>query len=109
MTHGEYVSEVRSRIVKIAQLLLDEKLSYIEGARQICSLRVDAEVPERDSDFDAFIVIESETDDLPIGSVREHWSATALRKLGPEIEEAEHWAREIGTEASHALIRRFGV
>src|SRR5260221_14460885 len=109
MTHGEYVSGVRSQIVEIAHRLLNEKLSFLEGARQICSLRKDAEVPERDGDFDAFTVIESETDALPIGSVRQHWSEMALKDLEPEIEKAERWAREIGTGACHALIHRFRV
>jgi hypothetical protein len=43
-----------------------------------------------------------------VGEVRKLWSDSALRKLQPEIESAERWAREIATEACVRLVKRFG-
>ncbi|MBL0122806.1 MAG: DUF2489 domain-containing protein [Betaproteobacteria bacterium] len=88
MTHDEYVAQVRMRVANVAQRMLDEKLSFIEGAREICALRDEVDVPQDDGDFAVFDLIESETDALPFGPVRKHWSPTALENLEPEFRQS---------------------
>jgi hypothetical protein len=109
MTHEEYVADVRAQIVSVARLMLEGTRSFIEGAREINSLRHEAEVAESDADFDVFVAIDSETDALPIGNVRKYWSPTALERLAPTVRDSESWAREVGTKACHAIITRFGI
>ena len=107
ITHQEYVAGVRSRIADVARLLLEGRLSFIEGAREISELQLDADVPRDDDDFAAFRQIYDVTDELPVGEVRKHWSDSALRKLEPRIQRAEGWARGVATNACLRLIKRF--
>jgi hypothetical protein len=108
MTHQEYVEDVRCRIVEVARRMLEKRLSFIEGARELSELSHEADVAKDDDDFEVFRLIDSETDALPRGEVRKHWSDSALRKLQPEIKRAERWACKEGTEACVRLIKRFG-
>ncbi|MCD2515246.1 hypothetical protein LQ564_02845 [Massilia sp. G4R7] len=61
-----------------------------------------------DADFVTFVAIASETDDLPLGAVQEHWDRDALARLQPEIEEAEQWASSVAADACRSLIAKFG-
>jgi hypothetical protein len=54
-----------------------------------------------------FTAIDSETDALPLGEVRQYWDQAALERLEPDIREAERWAREAGRSACISLIQRF--
>ena len=97
----------RREIGRIAAAMLSGAMSFIEGARTIWGLGHSAGLQD-DADFNAFIVIESETDALPMGELRRMWNAEALEKLQPEIDRAEAWAREVGTSACERLVKRFG-
>jgi len=52
ITHQEYVEGIRSRIAQVARLMLENRLSFIEGARAICDLQREADVPHDDADCD---------------------------------------------------------
>ena len=109
ITHEEYVASVRSRIASIASSMLDGTLPFLEGVRVIRSLRGEVDLPADDPDLKIFLVVDSETDALPIGSVRELWADDALRRLEPEIESATRWAIETASHACESLVRRFGA
>lgn len=109
ITNEGYVKSVRKRVVDTAKSMLDGQLSFLEGARALSSLRHEAAVRDDDPDFMAFVAIDSETDELPIGAVRQHWSKEALDKLDYECKDAEIWAKKFGTEACESLIKRFYV
>lgn len=109
ITHAAYILSVRKRVVDTARSMLDGKLSFLEGARLLSSLRHEADVRGDDADFLTFVVIDSETDALPIGMVRQFWSQHALENLATEIVEAELWAKELGGLACESLVRRFDV
>jgi xanthine/CO dehydrogenase XdhC/CoxF family maturation factor len=109
ITNESYVASVRMGVVDTARLMLGGQLNFLEGARVLSSLRHEAAVRDDDPDFMTFVVIDSETDDPPIGTVRQHWSKEALEKLESECKDAEVWAKKIGTEACESLIRRFHV
>jgi hypothetical protein len=108
ITNEQYVHSVRERVVEIARAMLDGQLSFLSGSRTLSALRHDAGVRDDDADFMAFVVIESETDELPIGQVREYWDKAALERLEPEIQAAEAWAKEQGKNACVTLIARYG-
>lgn len=107
-THEEYARSVRRQVVSTAQAMLDGQLSFLIGSRRLAALRPEIDTASNDADFLVFVVIDSETDALPLGIVREHWDQGALARLEPEIAEAEHWAFIVGADACRSLIGRFG-
>jgi hypothetical protein len=84
------------------------RLSFIEGARLICDLRGTSRLDVEDPDVQAFVVIESETDALPVGALRELWAPEALDAIQPRLAASEAWAKTIGEAACESFIRRFG-
>jgi hypothetical protein len=75
----EEISDARGQVVALAKAMLAGHLPCIEGVYQICRLRSRIEgIAHRDSDFDAFGVIESETDALPLQAQRHLWSKLSL-------------------------------
>lgn len=98
----------RLEIGRLARDMLSGKLSYIEGARSIWRLASSARLDNNDPDLRTFVAIDSDTDELPTGAVRELWDAQALRKMQPDFDRAEKWAQEVGREACESLARRFG-
>jgi hypothetical protein len=107
MSHEQYVNSVREKIVQAAQAMLNGNLSYLLGARRMDSLRHDAKVKGDDKDFMVFAAIVSDTDDYPIGSVRDLWDKNALEKLQPDIDKAEAWAKQHAESVCMKLIERF--
>jgi hypothetical protein len=95
--------ETHVLIAQHARAMLDGKLSFIEGARKIAGARFAAGL-DHDPDILVFAAIESDTDALPIGQVRESWQAEALAKAQPEIERAEKWAREMGARNGRSSL-----
>jgi hypothetical protein len=100
--------ESRRKIVALAMDMLKGRLSYFEGAVQLLALqhRVGG-VGDRDPDFDAFVVIESETDHLPHRAQQHLWSAAALERHAPDIAHTEKWAADFAPDACKNIIGRF--
>lgn len=107
MTHEEYVDMQRAAVVKIAQGMLDGSIPYLEGAIKLCSLRHEVDVPEDDEDFMAFVLVASETDHLPIGVQRQHWSEQSLARHEPEIQKSTLWAKNVSLSECKSLVERF--
>jgi len=95
-------------IVAVARGLIAGRVSYVDGARTILGLKHQAGLPD-DPGFDAFALIRSETDHLPIGSQRELWSEEAWRAKEPDVRRAEEWARRVANAEAQHLVERFGV
>jgi hypothetical protein len=108
-SHEDYVRSVHAQIVQTAQAMLDGRTSFIVGARRLLALRDESGPASDASDFEAFVIIDSETDELPLGAVQSRWNADSLARLRPDIEEAEQWARETGTSACLLLIEKFSL
>jgi hypothetical protein len=107
MSHERYVEGVRREIAGIARSMVNGELSFIEGARQINDRRGIAELRD-DLDMKVFILIDSETESIPIGSAaRLIWAPEALARLEPEIAKKERWARDIAWKECRRLIDRF--
>ena len=97
----------QQRVVEVASAILRGELGVIEGSRRLCSLRFRVSSLDHDPDFTPFVGIDSETDHLPIGEVRELWAPEALVRLTPEIQATEdHW-RQWAFTAAQRLIDRF--
>lgn len=109
MNHKEYVEAQKRRACEVAAGMLDGSIDYLEGSIELSSLRFQVEVPEDDSDFIKFVAIASETDHLPIGKVRRHWSDEALQRHEPEIQETREWAKEISLVQCRSLVERFSA
>ena len=107
MTEAEFTRSIRLQVIDTARAMLKRQTSFLAGVRKLVALRHDAGVADNDPDFMVFVVIESDTDELPIGTVRDHWNTHALARLEPEIQAAETWARDQGAAACASLIARF--
>jgi hypothetical protein len=97
----------RLLIFETVQDMLAGRLSYIEGSRKICPASFSWGLDEWDDDLRCFIGIDSETDALPFGEMREYWQAAALEALQPEIDTKEAWAREFAEPHCRNLMQRF--
>lgn len=107
---NESESLMRSQLVSLAQAMLNGKLPFLEGAVQVLAIKSRLSgVADRDSDFDAFVAIQSETDHLPLEAQRPLWSPTALAELEPELRRAEEWAKSFAPSACWNLIARFNT
>jgi len=95
VSHNEFTSDradARAEIVSAAKAMLEGKLSFIEGARQIFALSEKAGLG-RDEDVLPFLALDDETDALPLGDVRRLWSSNGLERKQPDMDAAEHWGR----------------
>ena len=93
-----------SQILSLAKQFLGGQLGVIAASRKLSPLRheVEAELAEV---LLVFTGIDSETDTLPIGDVRQHWSSDALERKDREIIEAENVHRQPATEAATRLLK----
>src|SRR5664279_2506097 len=98
-SHEEYVALQRSRVAALARDILTGNVDVLEAAHEIAHLRWEIEAPDNDAALDLFVGIESETDALPIGEERQHWSSEALARLEPDLQRARAWAQEISKAA----------
>jgi len=98
----------RRRVVEVAEGILDGRIGVIDGARRLCRLRSSVCEDDLDADFLRFIGIDSETDTLPIGEVRDVWSADTLVRKGEELKAAEALYRDVSFGAYRKLLARFG-
>jgi hypothetical protein len=101
------VQSARTNAAAIAAAVLAGQLSPVVGAIDLHRLRSSVDVPNNDSDFEAFRLIDSECDGLPVGSVRRHWSPEALARKAPAVARAERWAMDTGGEAFRRVVARF--
>jgi hypothetical protein len=101
------VAANRQKVASVAQDILDGRIGIIEGSRRLNSLRHRIDVDEFDPDLLTFVVVESETDALPVGDVRRQWASDALAKKDVEIAAAEAFYRKDVLESCSRLVARF--
>jgi hypothetical protein len=106
----DFESEERAHreVVTVATAILDGSVGIIEGARQLSALAHDVVDDWRaDSDFVVFGALDSSTDHLPIGRVREYWDPVALVDRDREVKRIETDARPKIEQACRNLLQRF--
>jgi Protein of unknown function (DUF2489) len=96
------------RVVAVASAMLRSELGVIEGSRLLCTLRPQVSSLHHDPDFLTFVGIDSETDHLPVGDVRQHWAPDALVIKDQEIQAAEAFYRDLAFAGCERLLARFG-
>lgn len=103
----EKYEQDRVATVGILLALIDRKIGTILAARKLASLRHALVGDKFDDDWRIFIGIDSETDDLPTGEERKHWSPDALAAKDIEIQRAEGIYREPALAAARNLLQRY--
>lgn len=98
------IEEAKAALVHAAQAMLDGRLSFIAGAREVTRLWRTARLPDFHPCILAFTGIDSETDSVPLGELRAMWHPAALARQQPEYDAAEQWAAEFGRPQCVALI-----
>jgi hypothetical protein len=98
------IERCRAQIVATAEAMLSGDCSYVEGVRAICGLLRNARIDPFDEPFVTFVAIDSETDAVPVGRLREQWHPEAKVRLQDEWNEAETYARSLGEPACRAAI-----
>jgi hypothetical protein len=107
-TETETEAEARRLLVGLAQSMLSKELSFFEGSVQVLHLKTQVGgIKDSDEDFNAFVVIESETDHLPLKNQRHLWSSKVLARLEPEFIKNEEWATTFAIKACTNIIARF--
>jgi hypothetical protein len=100
-----WVDDAPERAIAIARGVLAGELGVIESCRTLSSARWEFGSDMKDQ-FSAFVAIDSETDDLPVGAVRDLWNSDALALKDLEISRYEQLYRTQVLEACSALIER---
>lgn len=105
--YNEEHRRVTSRkIVEIAGGIISGEHGLIAGSRQLW--RLGREVgAERDPDFTFFCALDSESDHLPIGEIRQRWNADALSEKDKEIAKFESFHRERALEICRRLVQKY--
>src|ERR1035438_1626155 len=90
------INRLVGQALETVEAVLDGRICITEAARALLPLlRTNSDLASRE-DFDLIRAIESETDDLPIGRVREHWHPDSLREKDCEIERCRSEERRVG-------------
>jgi len=98
----------RERAVSIARSALSRQLGILEAVRALTPYT--HSVPELFAeDANTFIGIDSETDDLPIGRLRERWHPDFLPEKDVEIARCEHLWRDRVLGACERIVVRGGA
>jgi hypothetical protein len=100
---------IKQEIAETVEAILSGGLSPILGARRVNAIANKlGESFRGDEDLVAFVVVDSETDALPVDpEVRKLWSPSALQDLDDEINNAEKWAMSVLAPHCEKLVGRF--
>ena len=108
MSHEEYIATQRRCVAELARQILSGQIDVLDGSSQITRLRAEIEIDLDDDDMMAFVLVESETDHLPIGVEAQNWSDEALVRKEPDLRRARAWATDVVREPCANLVSRFG-
>lgn len=100
---------VREQIAAVAAKLVQNNVDLLDGCRSIVQLRGGlSEADRSDPDLLILVAVESELDDIPTGSARDHWEPYALVQKDQEAAEYLQSVREEVMRASQALMQKWG-
>ena len=98
----KHCRQIRAR----AMDLLEGRHGVIETARVMLPLARWTRV-ESEPEFQLFLAIASETDDLPVGAVRAYWAPSALEGEDVCIEAAEKLWGPQARSAAQSLVKQY--
>ena len=96
-------------IVALANAILEGRTGLVVSAPRMNKMLYQIGVRDGDESGDAFRLISSETDHLPVAHERRYWEPAALARKDEEIARAELWAHEFGLRACRELAARFAA
>jgi hypothetical protein len=100
------VNGARERALQIARAVLAGDISVLEAPIALCPLlRSDPTIASKD-DAKLMIALESETDHLPIGRVREEWHPDFLPEKDQEVARFEELSRKDVRSACERILLR---
>jgi hypothetical protein len=99
MTH-----EPRVQVQRIAQMVLEDQIGILEATRALLPLLHGNPEIVLPDDYNLFRGIDSETDHLPLGSVRGTWHSDALLEKDREIARCEALWRERVRSACERIL-----
>ena len=100
------VGQKRAELVAIASGMLNGEIHLIEGARRICSIRFELKDPDNEA-FLPMVAIDSETDHLPLGPMRERYAEGALQRADEELNQYIAKAKPDILEACRRILQAF--
>lgn len=109
MPPEEFVATARPVICALAQAILDERISVLDGTYEMHAVLARSGVPADDPIYRDFVLIHSEVEHLPIGPQKHLWAPVALARLQPELDSACDWAKPIAFSACQSLLARLSA
>lgn len=106
-TRQDHILSMRQHAVMLAKGILSGDRPVLDGCLQLHALHPHVEVEDDDPDFLVFATISSRIDALPIGGVRQFWTAEALAEIEPDIQSAIDCATPLAMPACRSLVTRF--
>jgi len=102
----EIQSQKRLELVRVAHEMLEGKMHLIEGVRKICGLRHQIGDPDNPV-YMPLRAIDSETDHMPIGKMREGCDAEYLQRVDIEMNSYVNQAKEDILSACREIVLCF--
>ena len=99
--------DINKEIVEIANRVLNQELGSIEASRTLIRLFYQIKKDD-DKNLMVFKALDSETDHLPLGKLRENYSPNKLEVMDNEVKSYEHTYRESINLACKNIIKKFG-
>jgi hypothetical protein len=94
----------REKLIETLEQMMGGKLSFIDGTRIVRRLIETAGYDPLSEPFVAFVAIDSETDAVPTGKVRDLWQPDAVAKHAKEWSQSEAWAKQAGEPACREAL-----
>lgn len=96
----------KERAIQIARAVVAGQTRVLEAVRALCPILHSEPGLISQKDFNFIIGVESETDDLPIGRIREEWHSDYLPDKDHEIERCENlWRESIRAVCERLLLQ----
>ncbi len=106
VTNESYWRDCCREVVECCRDLLEGRVGVIAAARRLSGLAFEVRAGH-DPDFVLFRALDSESDALPVGEVRQYWSAAALEREDAKIAAFEENARRDACLAAGRLAERY--
>lgn len=102
----EIESQSRAELIRVAKEMLEGRRHLLEGVRRICDLR--HQIGDDDNPvFMPLRAIDSETDHIPLGQVRDGCNAGYLQRVDAEMKAYLDQAKEDILLACKEIVRAF--
>lgn len=97
-----------NEIIIIVNNILEGKIGSIEASRKLIRLFYDNGL-ENDNNLLVFKALDSETDHLPFGRLRDNYSSQRLKEIDGEIKKYEDFYRDYIMNASKNILEKYSI